>query len=394
MRVYHMTEHPYPDAWVEPPRSLRVTLPNRLCDPAIASDLLNRYFDEWCLADELGLDIMVNEHHSTPTCLTPSCLLTLGILARITKRARLLALGIPLANRPDPVRVAEEAAVIDLVSKGRLEMGFIKGVPTEVAPANVTPVGMMDRLWEAHDLILKAMTAHDGPFNWEGRHFQYRSVNIWPRPYQQPHPPVWITTMSLGGVREIAERGHVMGTFICGLHAKTMFDEYRKVWNERHETPARIDRFGYLALCAVGNNLSEARDRAHKVLGYLRTFKQCAEPFEYPAGYMAPQAMAKKLRYGPSPVVVRTRSGKDVDIAKCAAEDLIDAGSLFAGTPDEVYRQITRFCDDIGGLGHLLLMMQGGYLSHAETSDSLTLFGKEVLPRLKEWSNDRFPTAA
>ncbi len=394
MRVYHMIEHPYPQAWVAPPTSLRVTLPNSLCDPVVASDLLNRYLDEWCLVDELGLDIMVNEHHSTPTCLTPSCLITLGILARITKRARLLALGIPISNRSDPVRIAEEVSVVDLVSRGRFEMGFIKGVPTEVAPANSNPVRMMDRLWEAHDLILKAMTTHDGPFNWEGEHFQYRTVNIWPRPYQQPHPPVWITTMSLGAVRPIAERGHIMGTFICGLYAKTMFDEYRKVWNERHSVPAGIDRFGYLALCAVGNNPAEARDRAHKVLGYLRTFKQCAEPFEYPPGYMSPEGMAKKLRNGPSPVIVKTRLGKDIDIAKCSADDLIEAGSLFAGTPDEVYAQITRFCADIGGLGHLLLMMQGGRLSHAETRDSLTLFGKEVLPRLKEWSKERFPAAA
>lgn len=389
MRIYHMTEHPYPRAWVAPPTSLRVTLPNSLCDPAIASDLLNRYFDEWCLADELGFDIMVNEHHSTPTCLTPSCLLTLGILARITKRARLLALGIPIANRTDPVRVAEEASVVDIVSRGRFEMGFVKGVPTEVAPANSNPVRMMDRLWEAHDLILKAMTTHDGPFNWEGEHFQYRAVNIWPRPYQQPHPPVWITTMSVGGVRAIAERGHVMGTFICGLVAKALFDEYRKVWNERHPVPASTDRFGYLALCAVGNNPAEARERAQKVLGYVRALKQCADAFEYPPGYMAPEALAKKLRQGPWPVMVKTRSGKVVDITKGSVDDLINAGSLFAGTPGDVYSQITEFCSEVGGIGHLLLMMQGGELSHAETSDSLTLFGKEVLPRLKEWSKER-----
>lgn len=394
MRVYHMTEHPYPDAWVPPPKSLRVTLPNSLCDPQVASELLNRYLDEWCIADELGLNIMVNEHHSTPTCLTPSCLVTLGILARITRRARLLALGIPIANRSDPVRVAEEVAVVDLISRGRFEMGFVRGVPTEVAPANSNPVRMMDRLWEAHDLIIKAMTTHDGPFNWEGDHFQYRAVNIWPRPFQQPHPPVWVTTMSLSGVREIAMRGHVMGTFICGMFAKTMFDEYRKIWNERHKEPASIDRFGYLGLSAVGNNTTEAMDRAHKVLGYLRTFKQSAEPFEYPSGYVPPVGMAKKLRSGPSPIIVKTRSGKPIDISQCSADDLIDAGSLFAGTPDQVYDQITRFCADVGGLGHLLLMMQGGSLSHSETTNSLTLFGKEVLPRLQEWSKERFRSAA
>ena len=101
---------------------------------------------------------------------------------KTTKRVRLLGLGIPIANRPDPLRVAEECAMIDVISRGRLDMGFIKGVPYEIVPSNARPVRIMDRFWEAHDLILKAMTTHDGPFSWEGEHFQYRSVNIWPRP--------------------------------------------------------------------------------------------------------------------------------------------------------------------------------------------------------------------
>ena len=396
MRVYHFSEQPYPDAWLPDPTSLRVTLPNRLCDPAVASRLLNRYLDEFCLADEVGLDIMVNEHHSTATCLSPSCNLVLGILARNTKRARLLALGIPLANRLDPLRVAEEMSVIDLISNGRLEMGFVKGVPSEIAAANSVPVRMMDRLWEAHDLILKAMTTRDGPFNWEGEYFQYRAVNIWPRPLQQPHPPVWITSMNPGGVRPIAERGHVLATFLSGLVAKTMFDGYRKVWRERRNTPASPDRFAYLGLCAVGNNESESRSRAAKVVGYLNTYMQIADPFKFPPGYMAPEAIAKKLRNSKerAPVLVKTRSGKNADVRNCSLDDLIDADMLFAGTPDQVFKQITRFCNDVGGVGHLLLMMQGGNLSHAETADSLKLFGTEVLPRLKDWAEQEFPVAA
>ena len=395
MRVYHMTEQPYPQAWVAPPTSLRITLPNEMCDPVTASALLNRYLDEWCLADELGLDIMVNEHHSTATCMTSSCLLTLGILARATKRARLLALGIPLATRPDPVRIAEEVSTVDLISKGRFDMGFVRGVPTEVAPANCNPVGMMDRLWEAHDLILKAMTTRDGPFNWEGEHFHYRDVNIWPRPYQQPHPPVWITTMNLPSVRAIAERGHVMATFVSGLFAKTMFDAYRQIWAERRRTPAGLDRFAYLGLCAVGRSAAEARDRATKVVGYLRTFKQCADPFEYPPGYTSRETVVKRLRNGSAPpIMFKTRTGRSVDMRTASVDELIDTSSLFAGTPDEVFQQITRFCTEIGGLGHLLLMMQGGHLSHTETADSLQLFGKEVLPRLKDWANEQYPVAA
>ena len=89
-------------------QSLRVSLPNRHCDPDVAADLYHRFLDEWMLCDELGINIFVNEHHSTATCMTASCTVTLGILARITKNVRLLGLGMPIANRPDPLRIAEE----------------------------------------------------------------------------------------------------------------------------------------------------------------------------------------------------------------------------------------------------------------------------------------------
>jgi alkanesulfonate monooxygenase SsuD/methylene tetrahydromethanopterin reductase-like flavin-dependent oxidoreductase (luciferase family) len=385
MRVYHFSEQPYPDAWDASASSLRVDLPNSLCEPARAADLFHRYYDEWLLADELGLDIMVNEHHSTATCLSASVNLTLGILARITKRARLLALGVPLANRPDPLRIAEELAMIDVISRGRLDMGFVKGVPYEVAAATSNPVRMMDRLWEAHDFILKAMTTHDKRFSWEGEYFHYRNVNIWPRPYQDPHPPVWITAMSPRSAGPVAERGHVIATFLTGLGCKVMFDNYRKTFVETYGRQPSVDRFAYLALCAVGNSTGEALKRAHEIAGYLRTTAVVSEQFSNPPGYISPQDHAKKMkRPGGGHYMVTNRAGKSVEATNAGSEDLIDAGLLFAGTPDEVYEQIVSFTDAVGGIGNLLLMMQGGALSHTDTSNSLKLFAKDVLPRLKE----------
>ncbi len=110
MRVYHFTEQPYFPAWNDHEGSLRVNLPNRKLDPKLAGDLLHRYYDEWLLADELGLDIMVNEHHQTATCMSSTVIVTLSILARQTKRARLLVLGYPIGHRADPLRCAEELA--------------------------------------------------------------------------------------------------------------------------------------------------------------------------------------------------------------------------------------------------------------------------------------------
>jgi alkanesulfonate monooxygenase SsuD/methylene tetrahydromethanopterin reductase-like flavin-dependent oxidoreductase (luciferase family) len=97
---------------------------NRKLDPKVAAELFHRYYDEWQLADELGLDIMLNEHHATATCMSAACVIGLSVLARITKRARLLVLGYPIANRPDPLRAAEELATIDVISRGRFGDGL------------------------------------------------------------------------------------------------------------------------------------------------------------------------------------------------------------------------------------------------------------------------------
>ena len=123
MRVYHFTEQPYYPAWDQHQGSLRVNLPSAKLDPNVAGDLLHRYYDEWLLADELGYDIMLNEHHQTATCMSSAVVIGLSILARETKRARLLVLGYPLGHRTDPLRCAEELAAIDVISRGRLDMG-------------------------------------------------------------------------------------------------------------------------------------------------------------------------------------------------------------------------------------------------------------------------------
>ena len=155
MKVWHFSEMPYFPAWENGGQSLRVDIPNRLFDPVIGSDLYNRYLDEWALCDEIGLNVMVNEHHSTATCMTSVCTIPLGILARQTEKCRILALGMPIANRQEPIRIAEEFSMIDVISRGRLEMGFVKAAPYEIAPANSNPVDLLERFWEAHDLIKK-----------------------------------------------------------------------------------------------------------------------------------------------------------------------------------------------------------------------------------------------
>ncbi len=382
MRIYFFTEQPYPDAWREDVKSLRVNIPNRECDPRVAADLFHRHQDEWCMADELGLDIMVNEHHATATCLTSICTITLGILARLTKRARILTLGMPIANRVDPVRIAEEFATIDVISRGRFDMGLVRGVPYEVPLAPRSAVGHMDRFWEAHDLIIKALSTRDGPFDWQGEYFQFRNVNVWPQCWQQPHPPVWITANAPINIREVAARNYVQATFLTGFRTKSIFDHYRAACAEAGKPPPAPDRFAYLGLVAVASTKAEALRRAEQLTGYIRTSSIVADPFKTPPGYFSSPDAVRQLKAN----VVRqaeTRDGKSVNIHSGSVQDLIDAGIIFAGTPDEVYQQIATFRDRAGGLGNLLAMCQGGHLPYKETTDSLSLLAKEVLPRLQ-----------
>ena len=166
----------------------------------------HRYYDEWLLADELGFDIMLNEHHQTATCMSSTVVVALSVLARQTKRARLLVLGYPIGHRPDPLRAAEELATIDVSRAAVSTWASSRACPTSFPCSNQNPVVVMDKFWEAHDFIVKAMTSHDEPFNWEGEFFHYRHVNIWPRPWQQPHPPIWSAAGSPANARMLGEQ--------------------------------------------------------------------------------------------------------------------------------------------------------------------------------------------
>jgi alkanesulfonate monooxygenase SsuD/methylene tetrahydromethanopterin reductase-like flavin-dependent oxidoreductase (luciferase family) len=395
MRFFHFSEQPYPDAWKFGLESLRNTIPNSYCDPKIAHRIYNERLTEYESCDELGLNVAFNEHHSSATCLSESPTLHAAIVARTTKKARILPLGIPIALRPDPVRVAEEIAMIDCISGGRLEVGLVKASPFEISPNNANPTRYMDRFWEAHDLILKALAARDGPFNFEGEFHHYRQVNIWPQPYQQPHPPVWITAGSPESTLEIATRGHNLAVFLAGRNLKKLMDLYRQRTRELGRPEAGPEKFGYLCLVGVGRTEEEGHRRAHAIQGYLRTTTIVGEAFMNPPGYMSIEGNMKWLRLG----INRGRAGNHFAAAKkdgtvinqgtASIPDLIDANIVFAGTPDQVYDQFCEFNDYVGGVGTFVTMLHGGELGHAKTLDNIRLFGEKVAPRLDE----RYPTA-
>lgn len=388
MQAWHFSENAYPYLPDESEfDSIRVTLPNKLYDPKIGADLYDRFIDEWLTAEELGLELMANEHHQTATCVDPAVPIIMGILARETKTARLLILGNPIANRNQPVRVAEEMAMIDVISRGRLEIGFVRGVPYEIAAGNISPARMQERFWEAHDLIMKALTTHDGPFNFEGKYYHHRQVNIWPRPYQEPHPPIWITTLNPKSAPKIAERGYIAASFLTGFDVtKEIFSTYRARRTELGLPQLGLDRFAYAALIYTGDTDELGYEGARKILWYLEANK-VPPHFANPPGYSSVDANVKAMR-------ASSLAGPQAHFGRTSIEEQIQKGVLFAGDPDTVFNQIKKLYDHVGGFGHLLMMGQAGFLEHDETVRGMELFAREVYPRLKELTLAEAPVAA
>ena len=375
MEAWHFTEMPYPHL---PPLddvpSIRVTIPSKYFDPKIVADLYNRYLDEHMIADELGLNLMLNEHHQTATCLDAAAPLSAAILARQTKKGRICILGNPIANRGDPIRIAEEMAMIDCISRGRLDCGFVRGVPYEIFAANTNPTQTVERLWEGVDLVEKAWTSHDGPFNFEGRFWHKRAVNVWPRPYQQPHPQIWITGSSdKVGIAKVAERGYVFATFLQPYDkVKEMFDVYRANFVERGLPNGGGTAF--MPLVYTSDSEEDAEKGAKELTWYM-TAK--TEPqFRNPPGYV-PVSFNVKAMQG-------SFSGRTDAMRALGMEDQREKGVIMYGTPDSVVEQIKRFYERVGGFDHLLMMQQAGFLSHERTVRSMTLFAKEVYPRIKD----------
>jgi alkanesulfonate monooxygenase SsuD/methylene tetrahydromethanopterin reductase-like flavin-dependent oxidoreductase (luciferase family) len=375
MQAWHFTEMPYPHL---PPAdqitTMRVSLSNKHFDPNIGADLYNRYLDEYMIADDLGLDLMVNEHHQTATCLDTCAPLSAAILARQTSKGRILILGNPIANRGDPIRIAEEMAMIDCISRGRLEVGFVRGVPYEVFASNSNPTQTVERLWEGIDLSIAAWKAVDEPFNFEGRFTHKRQINLWPRPYQTPHPPVWITGSSdHEAISRAASRGFTFATFLQPYEVvRKLFETYRAHYVDCGQPGG--GGLGFLPLVYTADTEAEAEAGMKELLWYM-TAK--TEPqFRNPPGYVSVDLNVKALQ--------GAFSGRTDAMRAKGLEFQREQGVIMYGTPDQVAQQVKRFYENVGGFDHLLMMQQAGFLDHARTVKSMTLFAKEVFPQIKD----------
>jgi len=375
--------------------SVRASLPNRYCDPKVAADLFEEVIDEFLLCDDLGMNVLAVEHHAGINSLLGANPLLVGILARQTRQVRILSLGTLISLRKDPVRVAEEYATADVISRGRLEIGFVKSGGSEMASNNANPVNNIERYWEAIDLIGKALTHQDGTFSWEGKHFTHRHVNIWPRPWQERFR-MWAATGDPHTAAEVGRRGMVHTLVLRGHEGtRRAYAAYRKARAEAGLPPVSTDNFAYSAFVSVGDTDEEGMRVGEKLLWFLNTSLKSAPQYaQLLPGTAPPHVAGQAWRTRPKPQSggpnlvnaekgVATAQENALKLMSTTVEQAMAQGIMFAGNPDSVYAQIKKFHDDVGGFGHLTIIGRTGFMTHAESEKNIRLLGKEVLPRLK-----------
>ena len=382
MQAWYHCENVYPfvpKEVLDSAESVRASLPNKYCDPKIAADLFEECLDEHLLCDELGINIVSIEHHSGINSLYGASPMILGIMARQTKNVRILSLGTLVSVRPDPVRIAEEYATADVISRGRLEIDFVKSGDSEMVSGNANPVGFVDRFWEAMDVIKLALTSHDGPVSFEGKHFTHRHINLWPGPYQRPHPRFWAATGDPETSDELGRRGYMNALVLRGPEAsKRAFDAYRAARQEAGLSAPGTDKFAYAALCYVGDTDQEGVTVGSKLLWFLNTsLKQSPQMSKFLPGRNPPHLAPNIWR---STAAGSGRPG--ASLIGITAEQAIERGILVAGNPDTVYKQIMDIYDKVGGFAHFIFIGRSGFLTHEEANKGIRLMAKEVLPRL------------
>ncbi len=368
---FHLMPWPHlPDDYTGP---AWITCPNEFYDPHRGHELYNRYLDELELAERLGFDgIVVNEHHQNAYGLMPSPNLFAAALARRTSKAKIAVVGNALPLYNPPTRVAEEYAILDVLSGGRLIAGMVVGGGPEYYSFGINPAEARRRFNEALDLVVAAWTK-PGPFEFIGEFYKLRYVNPWPKPLQKPHPPIWIPGIgSVETMELVADRGYSY-TGIPFFHIDVFQKNYalfRKIWLERDRKPDPAS-LGWLVPIYVAETDKRAREEfeehfwyfAHKLLDGVQI---------NPPGYTSVQS-AMRIRKALSSFMLSVRSWEAVEAGMYAV----------VGSPQTVIDKLATALEQLGA-GQLLGLFQLGTLPHELTVSNLELFASEVMPVIQK----------
>lgn len=380
---YHFTESAHTPAYNNDRGYLRSILPNTYYDSEKGVELTNSYLDDSEYAAKLGFGLMSNEQYSTATCGNISAILNLSVLARATENVPLLALGVTVGAHPDPIKVAEQIAWLDIVSNGRLEVGLVKGASALYPSTNVNPAISDTRFMEAFELIREALSQRETPFSWTGEHFEYRNVNIWPRPVTKEFK-YWNTALGPFGAIQVARLGARIATTISTKLTKITYDAYLEENEKLGRTTTREDR-GHMVYLAIAETKEAAEKKTRILLEDYYYRGQSVFSVDNLPGMKHFSAVAKGLNNLGRNIggeFIESREGERISIFEAPMEEIARSGVCFAGTPEMIIEQIQEFQDYTGGAGHLILGMHGGTLSSELTRETMDLMKSEVIPHL------------
>jgi alkanesulfonate monooxygenase SsuD/methylene tetrahydromethanopterin reductase-like flavin-dependent oxidoreductase (luciferase family) len=309
--------------------------------PERATELYKTYLDTMAYAEQCGFDwVGCNEHHFSPYGLMSNCNLIGSILTQTTKKVGIAMCGnlVPLLN---PIRVAEEYAMLDVLSGGRLIAGFMRGIPHEYIAYNIPPDDTWGRLAEAYELIIKAWTEPE-PFGWEGKYYQYRAVSIWPRPLQKPHPRVLMSAASPESAKFAAEHRAIMGVVMLPdlEGAKRSIAVYKETARANGWEPTADD-----ILIGAHTLVADTYEEAKAQLGAGTKYF-----YEVLAGgtRSAMRIVTQKSRYYNDKEFLAEAAKRRAVLNTASIEERVDRGIVLCGTPDMVVEQLTRMKKELG----------------------------------------------
>lgn len=375
----------YTSSWVDPPWW-------ELGDAGKVGDFYNQSIDELMHAARMGFDgLGTNEHHQSVYGFMCNPNLFGATLAKMTRDAgiddvALVQLGATISSTSPPTRIAEEYAVLDCISGGRLVAGMPLGLGADACISyGVPPMEQRGRWREGVDLMLKAWTAEEF-FAWNGKYFQLPRVNLWPRPVQQPHPPLIIPGAASSSTWDYCHDHDFPYAFLSyfgGRSAENVLDRFweRAAAKDRDANPYRA---GMLQLVGVAETDEQAEELFSEHIEYF--YHKC---LHLPAHYTSTPGSAEHKS-----LVNLFGSGMlefmdfTVDLKPLRARDMIDRGFVVVGSPSTVREQLAEMARRLN-VGHLMTVLQFGSMPHELAMQNIELFGREALPHLQTiWQDE------
>jgi alkanesulfonate monooxygenase SsuD/methylene tetrahydromethanopterin reductase-like flavin-dependent oxidoreductase (luciferase family) len=397
-----MGQAPYrylPDGFSEHYTSV-VTTPYDLVEPQKMYESIHAYVEELLHAARCGYDgVMVSEHSQSSYDISPNPNLAASIVAHTTQieglDTAITVLGRSLGKSREPLKIAEEYAILDVLSAGRLIAGLPVGLSYDANQnGGIPPIETRFRAKEGRELLERAWSDPE-PFAWNGKYSRYPAVNIWPRPVQQPRPPVWVpgggTPSTLADVLEREDVFTYLSWFGPTLTGKRIFDRFWEIAEQkgRDQNPYRL---AFLQTVCVADTDAEAE----------RLYGQHLEThFRNGLGAIPGPAFALPGYIDIRGIEAIVRDPGDLGIAprlnKITFKELAETRAAIVGSVDTVVDQITEFVKDCR-IGNLLAMLQVGSMPHDLARHNISLFASDVLPRLRgiwedeAWEHRWWPT--